>query len=53
MLALLGIYFLVNKALLNSFNYKGRSSKLPSSYLLGISLAVTRAETLDLSKETP
>ena len=44
--------FLVNKVLLNSFNYKGRNSKLPSSYLLGISPIVTRAETLDLSGET-
>ena len=42
----------VNKASLNSFNYKGRSGKLPSSCLLGISPAVTRVETLGLSGET-
>ena len=45
--------FLVNKVLLNFFNYKGRSGKLPLFYLLGISLVVTRVETLDLPGETP
>ena len=38
---------LQEKILLTSFNYRGRTSKLLLSYLLGITLEVNRAKTLD------
>ena len=38
---------LEEKILLTSFNYRRRTSKLPSSYLLGITLEVNRVKTLD------
>ena len=38
---------LVKKILLNFFNYKGRTSKLLLSYLLSISLVITKVETLN------
>ena len=38
---------LQEKILLTSFNYRGRTSKLLLSYLLGITLEVNRVKTLD------
>ena len=38
---------LQEKILLTSFNYRGRTSKLPLFYLLGITLEVNRVKTLD------
>ena len=38
---------LQEKTSLTSFNYGGRTSKLPLSYLLGITLEVNRVKTLD------
>jgi len=38
---------ITKKILLNFFDSKGRTSKLPPSYLLGISLVITKVKTLD------
>jgi len=39
--------YAAKKISLNSFNFKGRTSKLPLSYLLGISSVITKVKTLD------